>query len=194
MPAQPNSPQQQERVNRILRAAARQGAAHGLERVQMQEIAKESGVAIATLYRYFPSKMHLFTGVMRMQIGRIGAEVSQPADGTDPVDAVTDLMLAATKRMLDSPKLAHAMMTSNNAAFHATEAGAHETHLAFKGLILRAARIAEPTPRDEQLVRLIEQSWFGALNSALNGRTTREESEDDIRLSCRLLLPAWSER
>src|SRR3546814_2380830 len=41
---------------------------------------------IATLYRYFPSKMHLFTGVMRMQIGRIGAEVSQPADGTDPVE------------------------------------------------------------------------------------------------------------
>src|SRR3546814_16676290 len=98
----------------------------------MQEIAKESGVAIATLYRYFPSKMHLFTGVMRMQIGRIGAEVSQPADGTDPVDAVTALMLASNKRMPDSPNLAPATMTSHNAAFHSPEAGAHETPRAYK--------------------------------------------------------------
>src|SRR3546814_12835252 len=105
----------------------------------MQEIAKESGVAIATLYRYFPSKMHLFTGVMRMQIGRIGAEVSQPADGTDHVDAVTALMLASTKRMLDSPKRAHAQMTSNHATFHATETRPNATHLDFQALTLGAA-------------------------------------------------------
>src|SRR3546814_15188617 len=89
----------------------------------MQEIAKESGVAIATLYRYFPSKMHLFTGVMRMQIGRIGAEVSQTADGPDTVHAVTAMMPAPTKRRLDYPTLAHAMSPSNTASPHHQTAG-----------------------------------------------------------------------
>lgn len=177
-------------MQRILRAAARQGAANGLERVQMHDVAKESGVAIATLYRYFPSKMHLFTGVMRHQIDRMGE--TAPASSGDPVSAVTELLLKATRRMLGTPLLAHAMMVSNNAAIHATEADAHQTTASFTQLLLATAGREEPTARDEQLGRLIEQAWYGVLTAALNQRNPAEQVEDDLRVMCQLLLADWA--
>ncbi|WP_206065108.1 TetR family transcriptional regulator [Nocardioides sp. JQ2195] len=191
-PAKPNSPQQEARVQRILRAAARQGAGNGLERVQMQEVAKESGVAIATLYRYFPSKMHLFTAVMQAQIDRIQAYASPPACGDDPVEAVTRLLLEATRQMLGSPLLAHAMMVSNNAAIHATEAEAGQTSASFTQLLLDTAGREKPGDRDIQLARLVEQAWYGVLTAALNQRTPHEQVVDDLRVTCQLLLADWS--
>lgn len=190
-PAKPSSPQQEARVQRILRAAARQGAANGLERVQMHEVAKESGVAIATLYRYFPSKMHLFTGVMRHQIDRMGEAAPKP--DLSPVEAITELLLEATRRMLRTPHLAHAMMVSNNAAIHATEADAGQTTASFTQLLLATARRVEPTARDEQLARLIEQAWYGVLTAALNQRNPAAQVEDDLRVMCELVLADWVE-
>lgn len=191
-PAQPNSPQQQERVQRILRAAARQGALNGLDRVQMQEIAKESGVAIATLYRYFPSKMHLFTAVMRSQVRRMIDPTRSVAPVVDPVGAVTQMLLEATRQMLSAPLLAHAMMVSNNAAIFATDAEANRSHESFVQLLLGTAGIAEATTRDRQLVRLVEQAWYGVITAALNQRNPTEQVEGDIRVSCQLLLADWS--
>ncbi|KRF14613.1 hypothetical protein ASH02_09895 [Nocardioides sp. Soil796] len=191
-PAQPNSPQQQERVERILRSAARQGAANGLERVQMLEVAKESGVAIATLYRYFPSKMHLFTAVMQSQIQRMEGAVADVDPDADPVVTVTELLILATRQMLKTPLLTHAMMVSNNAALHATHADANVTHASFSALLLGAAGLAEPSARDEQLARLIEQAWYGVITAALNQRNPIEQVEDDIQVSCALLLAEWS--
>ena len=82
--AEPSSPEQHDRRQRILRAAARIGAEKSLERVQMHEVAKAAGVAIGTLYRYFPSKVHLFTGVMAAQVDRLRDQVTEPAPGTAP--------------------------------------------------------------------------------------------------------------
>ena len=48
VPAEPSSAGQKARYRRILRAAARLGARDDLERVQMQDVAREAGVAIAT--------------------------------------------------------------------------------------------------------------------------------------------------
>lgn len=48
--AEPSSPGQKARYQRILRAAAaKHGAEHRLERVQMHDVAKEAGVAIAMM-------------------------------------------------------------------------------------------------------------------------------------------------
>ena len=72
--AKPSSSVQKDRYQRILRAAAKLGAEHGLEHVQMNDVAKQANVAIATLYRYFPSKVDLFSSVMRWRVG----EYDQP--------------------------------------------------------------------------------------------------------------------
>lgn len=185
-PAEPSSPEQQERYDRILRAAARHGAANGLERVQMHDVARDAGVAIATLYRYFPSKTHLFTALMRAQVERLGGLAVERVPGQAPEDAIAQLLLLAGQELLRTPLLAHAMMQSNNATVaHTPSAGVTSV---FTQLMLEVGGIDEPTDRDRRMLRLLEQAWYGILISALNRHITLAELEDDTVLICRLLL------
>lgn len=94
--AEPTSPRQRARRQSILKVAADIAASTGLERVQMHEVAKSAGVAIATLYRYFPSKTHLFTALMADQIEGFAARVPDRAPDTPPEDAVFETLGSAT--------------------------------------------------------------------------------------------------
>lgn len=176
-----------DRHRRILRAAAEQGALHGFDRVQMQEIAKDAGVAIGTLYRYFPSKTHLFTAVLRTQVHRLDQITPRAGSDTHPADAVADVLVEATRRLLERPLLAQAMLQSNNAAVARSKADDAVTR-AFLDLILRVGGVDNPSPLDERLVRLAEQTWYGVLVSSLNDHISVSEAEEDTRLGCRLLL------
>ncbi|MEN3538047.1 TetR family transcriptional regulator [Microbispora sp. ZYX-F-249] len=187
-PAEPSSPEQRARHLRILRAAARMGAEKGLERVQMHEVAKEAGVAIATLYRYFPSKTHLFTAVMAEQVDRFGESVQQPKPGMTPEDAVGEVLVLASRQLLRRPALATAMLQSANSANAAAVADAGRIDLTFRQIVLRTLGIAEPTVMDVTLIRLLMQCWYGVLQSSLNGRASIPDTESDIRIACRLLL------
>ncbi|GAT69941.1 TetR/AcrR family transcriptional regulator [Planomonospora sp. ID91781] len=187
-PAEPSSPEQRARHLRILRAAAHIGAENGLERVQMHEVAKAAGVAIGTLYRYFPSKTHLFTAVMAEQIDRFGENLPKPAPGTSPEDAVGDVLVSASRQLLRKPALATAMLQSANAANAAAVADAARIDGTFGGIILRVLGIDDPTVQDVTLVRLLLQCWYGVLQFSLNGRASIADTESDIRLACRLLL------
>jgi len=185
-PAEPTSPDQKERYQRILRSAARHGAVKGLERVQMLDIARDAGVAIATLYRYFPSKTHLFTALMRAQVEGLGEISVEPLPGEAPEDGIARLLVRAGHDLLRSPLLAHAMMQSNNATVAQTPAaGVTEV---FTDLMQAASGIEEPTAHDQRLFRLLEQAWYGLLITALNGHISPAQLDDDTVLICRLLL------
>ncbi|MEU7694507.1 TetR/AcrR family transcriptional regulator [Microbispora sp. SCL1-1] len=186
--AEPSSPEQRARHLRILRAAARLGAEKGLERVQMHEVAKEAGVAIATLYRYFPSKTHLFTAVLAEQVDRFGESLPRPEPGMTPEDAVGEVLVLASRRLLRRPALATAMLQSASAANAAAVADVGRIDRTFRKIVLRTLGVAEPTVTDVTLIRLLMQCWYGVLQMSLNGRASVTDTESDIRIACRLLL------
>jgi len=186
-PAQPSSPSQKERYRRILRAAAEHGARHGLDRIQILDVAKDADVAIATLYRYFPSKTVLFTALLHSQVEGLDRAVAKVKPGQSPPEAVGQVLIEASRRLLERPLLAQAMLQSNNATV-AGESPALAVTGAFADLILRVAGIDSPTAHDLRLVRIIEQTWYGSLISELNGHISAEEAEEDTLLACRLLL------
>lgn len=187
-PAEPSSPGQVARHRRILRAAAELAATKGLERVQTNEVAKDAGVAIATLYRYFPSKTHLYTAVMADQVDRLDATVPRAKPGVPAEDAVAELLVGASRQLMRKPMLATAMLQSNNSAHAAMISDAGRIDTTFHNLVLRALGIEEPTARDITIVRLLVQCWYGVLTSSLNGRVSTPDAEADIRVACRLLL------
>lgn len=186
--AAPGSARQKDRCARMLRAAARLGAERGLERVQMQDVAREAGVAVATLYRYFPSKTHLFTSVMASQIDSLAARVRPPLPGEDPVDRLVELLAGATRDLLARPLLARAILQSNNAA-HAGVVPVAAQNAAFTGdIMLGTLGICDPTPDDLVLVRLVLHCWYGSLTEAVNGLLSVDEAVRDVHVSARILL------
>lgn len=186
-PAEPNSSEQRNRHERILRAAAKHGTANTLERVQMHEVAKDAGVAIATLYRYFPSKTHLFTALMRAQVARLDDLAPDGPPEGDPADAVADLLVRTGRRMLERPLLAQAMLLSNNASVSG-EGPTGGVTTPFRDLIVKVARLREPSDLDDRLIRIAEQAWYGILTSALTGYVSVEEAAEDTVLACHRLL------
>ncbi|HTW18430.1 MAG TPA: TetR family transcriptional regulator [Nocardioides sp.] len=185
-PAEPTSAEQRERYRRILRAAARHGAEKGLERVQMHDVARDAGVAIATLYRYFPSKTHLFTALMRSQVDRLATLEIRREDGETPEEAIARLLVRAGRELLESPLLTHAMMQSNNATVAQSPTSAVTD--AFSELLLSAGGIEEPTSYDLRVLRLLEEAWYGIVMTAINRGQDEAALASDTELVCRLLL------
>ncbi len=194
-PAEPVSEEQKDRYRRdILRAASKLGAENGLERMQMNDVAKEAGVAIATLDRYFPSKTDLFVGVLHSQIQRLstsgaGAGAVAAAPAGERAAAVAEVLIGAGRGMLARPQLATAMLQANNAAQLQGGREYTEANAAFHGVLLRALGVTDPADEDgHRMVRIMEQTWYGVLVSVLNGVITIDQADADIRLAARLLL------
>jgi AcrR family transcriptional regulator len=179
----------------MLEAAAELASEKELARVQMHEVAKRAGVAIGTLYRYFPSKTHLFVAVMVDQIDQMGAGFSKGvASDTTPQDAVYNVLVRATRGLLRRPALSTAMIQSTSTANVATVPDAGKVDRAFRQIMLDAAGIEDPTEGDLTALRLVVQLWFGVVQSCLNGRISIPDAESDIRKGCDLLLVGLSRR
>lgn len=186
VPAEPTSADQKARYRRILAAAARQGAAKGIERVQMHDVAREAGVAIATLYRYFPSKTHLFTALMRSQVYRLSELSVNPRPGESPAEGIARLLVRAGEELMRSPLLAHAMIQSNNVMVAQTPGAAVTED--FVDLMLQAGGIHDANAHDRKLCGLLDQAWYGIVIAALNGVIDEEQLRADTELICRLIL------
>lgn len=86
LPASPPLTERQEaRRRRILHASAQLASRGGFDAVQMREVAESSQVALGTLYRYFPSKVHLLVATMQDQLEHMhGTLRKKPPPGTRP--------------------------------------------------------------------------------------------------------------
>ena len=187
-PATPKTPAQIDRCDRILATAARLGARHGLEEVRMQDVADQSAVSITTVYRYYPTKHHLFAALLF----HLTQTAAPPGPTTGhPVADVTEFMAGIIRNMLARPLLARAMITSVNARrAESTVRGDYN----LRRNILGVAGIAAPTADQTQVALLLEQCAYGILSWAITGETTPEQAERDMRRACELLLAPWRRR
>ncbi|WP_061000048.1 TetR family transcriptional regulator [Mycolicibacterium mucogenicum] len=187
-PATPRTPAQIDRCDRILATAALLGARYGLEGVRMQDVADQSAVSITTVYRYYPTKHHLFAALLF----HLTQTAAPPGPTTGhPVADVTEFMAGIIRNMLARPLLARAMITSVNARrAESTVRGDYN----LRRNILGVAGIAAPTADQTQIALLLEQCAYGILSWAITGETTPEQAERDMRRACELLLAPWRRR
>ncbi|WP_280457247.1 TetR family transcriptional regulator [Nocardia carnea] len=190
--AEPSSDDQRARQVRILAAAAELATEKELAKVQMHEVAKRAGVAIGTLYRYFPSKTHLFVAVMVDQIDQIAAYRAKSGATTGGKDAVYGVLVRATRALLRRPALATAMIQSSSNANAATVPDVVKVDKGFRAILLDAAGVGQPTEDDHAAIRLLMHLWFAVIQSCLNGRVSIPDAETDIRNACDLLLVRMS--
>ncbi|WP_405538846.1 TetR family transcriptional regulator [Streptomyces sp. NBC_00075] len=190
-PAAPMSNRQAARQVRILHAASDLGAREGLARVQMHDVAKEAGVAIGTLYRYFPSKPYLFLSVLEWHIDQFlgGRDAGCPAaDGTDPAAEVAETLIELSGKLLASPLLASAVALSSFTEYASvvpTRFDIVERALGQRLLRLLGGRCDKETARSR--VRLLVYSWWGLFVAMLTEEITTEQAEADLHLAARLI-------
>ncbi len=67
---------QRERRRRILGATIALTSQGGFDAVQMRAVAERADVALGTLYRYFPSKIHLLVSALARQFEEADASVA----------------------------------------------------------------------------------------------------------------------
>ncbi|MEO3824152.1 TetR/AcrR family transcriptional regulator [Actinomadura sp. B10D3] len=70
-------PESEPQTDRILDAALRSFETYGPRRTTMDDIARESGLGRATIYRRFPTKGDLVTGVLLREARRFFAELDE---------------------------------------------------------------------------------------------------------------------
>lgn len=190
-PAAPMSSRQTDRRIRILCAASDLGTREGLATVQMHDVAKEAGVAIATLYRYFPSKPYLFLSVLEWHIEQFlgGCDGGPAADEvTDPVTEVADTLVALSERLLDHRLLASAVALSSFTEY-ASAARSRidivESALGQRLLCLLGGCTDGETGRSR--VRLLVYNWWGVFVAMLTEEISTAQGEADLRLAARLI-------
>ena len=83
---QPRRPQRrdaQERREKLIAAAQREFAAHGVD-ASLEKIAREAGVSIGTLYRHFPTRLDLLMAAFKPRVEEFLAGANKAMEVEDP--------------------------------------------------------------------------------------------------------------
>ncbi|GAB3120331.1 TetR family transcriptional regulator [Streptomyces calidiresistens] len=187
--ASPRTERQRERRRRILDAATRLASAGGFEAVQMREVAEVSGVALGTLYRYFPSKIHLLLGVLLDQLELLRETLrDRPLTETDPADRLLRTLRRAFRAHERDPRLAEAMMRALVFADRSAQAEVRAVSELTTDILVDAAGLpVDPGPERRSAMRVIQLTWHSTLMHWLSGHTTAAEADRDLGTACRLV-------
>src|SRR3974390_3390188 len=92
------STRQAARRQRLLDSALGLLEERDYERISVREVAESAGVALATLYHYFPSKDHLFAEALVQWASTLGPDVTRrPLTGTTAAQRVEGALLRAAR-------------------------------------------------------------------------------------------------
>ena len=185
----PLTERQEARRRRILDASTRLASRGGFDAVQMREVAETSQVALGTLYRYFPSKIHLLVATMHDQFQQLhDAMLERPPTAATPSARVAETLMLAFRAMQREPHLAEAMARALIFADRSVNAEVDAvSRLTLTILVNAAALPGPPTDRQLSALRVIVHTWQSALVTWLCGRASIAEVRTDIETVCRLI-------
>ncbi|CAM5556486.1 TetR family transcriptional regulator [Streptomyces pilosus] len=187
-PASPLTERQEARRRRILQTCAQLAGRGGFDAVQMREVAESSQVALGTLYRYFPSKIHLLVATMQDQLEHMhGTLRRNPPAGDTAAERVAETLMRAFRALRRDPQLADAMVRALTFADRSVSAEVDQVSRQTTMIILDAMGLTDPTPEQLSAVRVIEHTWHSALITWLSGRASIAQVGADIETACRLV-------
>jgi TetR/AcrR family transcriptional regulator, cholesterol catabolism regulator len=180
---------QRERRKRILDATLALASRGGYEAVQMRAVADRADVALGTLYRYFPSKIHLLVSALAREFERAQERLGRsPLPGDTPADRVLYVLSLVTRSMQREPLLIEAM---TRAFMFADPSAADEVNTVAKlmeGMLTGAMHGGEPTADERAIARIIGDVWLSNLVAWVTRRASAGDVSAHLELAARLLL------
>ena len=186
---------QRDRRKRILDATIALASKGGFDAVQMRAVAERADVALGTLYRYFPSKIHLLVSALGRQFEETEATLGRkPIPGDTPADRVSWVLSRATRSMQKEPRLTEALTRAFMFADSSVAGEIHVVGLRLTTMLNRALQGAdyvegaEPTDREIAVARVVSDVWLSALVAWVTGRSTADEVADHLDTAGHMLL------
>ncbi len=179
---------QHNRRKRIVQAAAALASRGGIEAMQMRTVAERAGVALGTLYRYFPSKMDLVVAVVAEEIDLLETSIQRrPPKAAAPARRAVDVLMRATRGLMREPELADALVRSLIMSSVQTDFGDRITDL----LLRVASHGADDEGRralERSLCKSLANVWVSELLEILKGRRTVEQVQSLLEVAADRLL------
>jgi AcrR family transcriptional regulator len=179
---------QRGRREQVVQAAMELADDGGYDAVAMKAVADRSGVALATLYRWFVSKDHLLTEVLLAWGGELSDTLAaDPPRAGDAADRVAALLGRVMEVAGARPRLASAVV----AAVLSVDGGSldpqgdfHEMVAGWIGIALGDADV----PERDAVIQVLEHVCFSTIIGLATGRQTTEHATDQLTTAARLLL------
>ncbi len=190
-PDEQGSAAQRERRQRILDATIALAAEGGFEAVQMRAVAEQADVALGTLYRYFPSKIHLLVSALAREFDRAqSAWATRTIPGDTPADRVIHVLRRTSRGLQSDRHLTEALTRAFMFADSSAQAEIHQVGIALSKMLTHAMHPDRATllEDDVAIARVIGDVWLSALVAWVTGRSTDEETAAHMDRAVRLLL------
>lgn len=185
----PGTAAQRDRRRRIIDATIALASKGGYDAVQMRAVADRADVALGTLYRYFPSKIHLLvTGLAREFEQTLERTDRTRIPGETPAERLLFVLGRTTRSLQRDPNLTEAMtrafMFADTSAAAETAAVGHLLERMFR----TATGAEDPTDEDIAVLRIIADVWMANLVAWVTRRASASDVASRMELSVRLLL------
>jgi TetR/AcrR family transcriptional regulator, cholesterol catabolism regulator len=178
------------RRERILDAAVELATDGGYDAVQMREVADRADVALGTLYRYFPSKVHLLVSAMGRTFNELQVGVETSGASSTPEERVYRVVAAVTRYLAKNRRLSGAMI---RALMMADQDAGREVDAVgdlMVGFIAAASHEPGTTPseRDTLVAHVIGKVWLTDVLTLLTRRMTVSQVLEDLEATIALVM------
>lgn len=158
------------RRERVIRAAQELAAEGGYDAVQMRDVAGRAGVALGTIYRYFPSKDAVLLAVMVHWLGDLEQRVSErPPRGDTTVARIMDVLARALRSMDREPRLTGAVISAMTAGDPASVGAIVEVTEAMTRIMSSAFPDDIDPAFEASAAKVLGHVWWSATISWANG-------------------------
>jgi AcrR family transcriptional regulator len=187
--AELGSAAQRERRKRILDATLALASKGGYDAVQMRTVATQANVALGTLYRYFPSKIHLLVSGLAREFERTQEKLDRaPIPGDTPYDRMLHVLGRMTRMMQREPMLTEAMTRAFMFADPSAAAEVNTVARLMERMLTKAMHDGEPSADDMAIARVIGDVWLSNLVAWVTRRASATDVSNHLELAARLLL------
>ena len=194
--AEYGSAAQRERRRRILDVTLGLASKGGYDAVQMRTVAERADVALGTLYRYFPSKIHLLVSALIREFEEMQEKLDRATiPGDTPYERTRVVLARITRTMQREPQLTEAMTRAFMFADPSAAAEVNMVGRLMEDMFIKAMRGAaadgdqgEPSADDRAKARVIGDVWLSNLVAWVTRRASASDVLNHLELAARLLL------
>ena len=187
--AELGSAAQRDRRKRILDATLALASKGGYDAVQMRTVAERADVALGTLYRYFPSKIHLLVSELAREFEQTQDKLDRkPIPGETSYERMMYVLSRITRSMQREPMLTEAMTRAFMFADPSAAAEVNAVARLMEQVLTKAMHDGEPSADDKAIARVIGDVWLSNLVAWVTRRASADDVSNHLELAARLLL------